>query len=197
MPTVKAAKPTEDPISGFFDALAGRGHEPTFGEDSATLRFDVGDGTRIERWYLTVTGGDVSVTRQNIRADTIVRVQRSDFEAMVTGRLNVMAALLPRCDCLRGQHGPPHDVPAILTLSSGLQGSRTTHQWPCRDGPKDGDMSGELVQILEGNTFVVSDDRGDIEASSTDPTGLFSFDTRFLALGTDRRRPTPECPLHR
>ncbi len=42
-------------------------------------------------------------------------------------------------------------------------------------------MSGDLVQILEGNTFVVSDDRGDIEASLTDPTGLFSFDTRFLS----------------
>ncbi len=39
----------------------------------------------------------------------------------------------------------------------------------------------DLVQILEGNTFVVSDDRGDIEASLTDPTGLFSFDTRFLS----------------
>jgi glycogen debranching enzyme len=37
------------------------------------------------------------------------------------------------------------------------------------------------VKILEGNTFVVSDDRGDIEASPTDPTGLFSFDTRFLS----------------
>ncbi|HXB49333.1 MAG TPA: glycogen debranching N-terminal domain-containing protein [Streptosporangiaceae bacterium] len=42
-------------------------------------------------------------------------------------------------------------------------------------------MSDHLVQILEGNTFVVSDDRGDIEASRTDPTGLFSFDTRFLS----------------
>jgi glycogen debranching enzyme len=42
-------------------------------------------------------------------------------------------------------------------------------------------VSEQLVQILEGNTFVVSDDRGDIEASSTDPTGLFSFDTRFLS----------------
>ena len=37
------------------------------------------------------------------------------------------------------------------------------------------------VKILDGNTFVVSDDRGDIEASLTDPTGLFSFDTRFLS----------------
>jgi glycogen debranching enzyme len=42
-------------------------------------------------------------------------------------------------------------------------------------------VSDQLVQILEGNTFVVSDDRGDIEASQTDPTGLFSFDTRFLS----------------
>ncbi len=42
-------------------------------------------------------------------------------------------------------------------------------------------MNDGLVQILEGNTFVVSDDRGDIEASPSDPTGLFSFDTRFLS----------------
>ena len=39
----------------------------------------------------------------------------------------------------------------------------------------------DLVQILDGNTFVVSDARGDIEASLSDPTGLFSFDTRFLS----------------
>ena len=42
-------------------------------------------------------------------------------------------------------------------------------------------MSNGLVQILDGNTFVVSDSNGDIEASLTDPTGLFSFDTRFLS----------------
>ena len=42
-------------------------------------------------------------------------------------------------------------------------------------------MSDGLVKILDGNTFVVSDANGDIEASLTDPTGLFSFDTRFLS----------------
>jgi glycogen debranching enzyme len=42
-------------------------------------------------------------------------------------------------------------------------------------------MTDGLVKILDGNTFVVSDERGDIEASMTDPTGLFSFDTRFLS----------------
>lgn len=42
-------------------------------------------------------------------------------------------------------------------------------------------MSDGMVKILNGNTFVVSDERGDIEASPSDPTGLFSFDTRFLS----------------
>jgi glycogen debranching enzyme len=42
-------------------------------------------------------------------------------------------------------------------------------------------VSADIVKILDGNTFVVSDPRGDIEASLTDPTGLFSFDTRFLS----------------
>jgi glycogen debranching enzyme len=42
-------------------------------------------------------------------------------------------------------------------------------------------MNDDLVKILDGNTFVVSDSRGDIEASLTDPTGLFSFDNRFLS----------------
>jgi len=55
-------------------------------------------------------------------------------------------------------------------------------------------MSSDLVQILEGNTFVVSNRSGDIEASLTDPTGLFSFDTRFLSkwvLTVDGKRLNP------
>ena len=42
-------------------------------------------------------------------------------------------------------------------------------------------MDGTQIEVLNGNTFVVSDECGDIEASMTDPTGLFSFDTRFLS----------------
>src|SRR6184192_696275 len=55
-------------------------------------------------------------------------------------------------------------------------------------------MSEAMVKILNGNTFVVSDSRGDIEASLTDPTGLFSFDTRFLSewvLTVNGQRLTP------
>ncbi|GAA3757222.1 glycogen debranching N-terminal domain-containing protein [Micromonospora maritima] len=39
----------------------------------------------------------------------------------------------------------------------------------------------QRVSILDGNTFMVSDGRGNIEPSYDFPTGLFSFDTRFIS----------------
>ncbi len=37
------------------------------------------------------------------------------------------------------------------------------------------------ISVLEGNNFVVSDLRGDIDASLSEPLGLFAWDTRFLS----------------
>ena len=51
----------------------------------------------------------------------------------------------------------------------------------------------ETVSILDGNTFVVSDRRGDIEATPVDNHGLFLDDTRFLSrwiLTVDGRKGT-------
>ena len=48
------------------------------------------------------------------------------------------------------------------------------------------------VSILEGNTFVVSDNHGDVDGTPTDPHGLFAADTRFLSrwvLTVDGQRP--------
>ncbi|WFE28701.1 glycogen debranching N-terminal domain-containing protein [Solwaraspora sp. WMMD791] len=42
-------------------------------------------------------------------------------------------------------------------------------------------MNEKTVSILDGNTFVVTDERGDVTLSPDFPTGLFSFDTRFLS----------------
>ncbi|SCL32340.1 Glycogen debranching enzyme (alpha-1,6-glucosidase) [Micromonospora pallida] len=42
-------------------------------------------------------------------------------------------------------------------------------------------MSGERVHVLAGNSFAVSDAEGDMECDRRTPTGLFSFDTRFLS----------------
>jgi hypothetical protein len=94
--STKDAKPNADQVGKFFADLAAAGHVATFERNSATLRFDVLDagGGKIERWYMTVINGDVSVSRKNGPADAVVRVARPDLEALLTGRLNAQAAYL-------------------------------------------------------------------------------------------------------
>jgi hypothetical protein len=90
---VSKTKPA-DPVGVFFAVLAEPGHLATFEGQSATIRFDIGDGEDVDRWHVRVTNGDVTVTHRSSPADAIVRVQRRHFAAMVTGRLNAQAALL-------------------------------------------------------------------------------------------------------
>jgi len=101
---VRSAKTAGDPISEFFAVLAEPVHLATFERESATIRFDISDGKDadgkdadgkdVQHWYVTVTDGDVEVTRRNSPADAIVHVRRPDFEQIVTGRMNAQAALL-------------------------------------------------------------------------------------------------------
>jgi glycogen debranching enzyme len=42
-------------------------------------------------------------------------------------------------------------------------------------------MRTQTISILEGNTFVVSDLRGDVDASPSEAHGLFHWDTRYLS----------------
>jgi len=85
---------TADPISQFFADLAAPGHLATFEGHSATLRFDVRDGGQVLHWYVAVSDGDVAVTRQTKAADAVIQIGRAPCEAIVTGRMNAMAALL-------------------------------------------------------------------------------------------------------
>jgi glycogen debranching enzyme len=43
-------------------------------------------------------------------------------------------------------------------------------------------MNSNLVRVLDGNVFVLSEDNGDIEATVLNPVGFFDFDTRFLSV---------------
>jgi SCP-2 sterol transfer family len=92
--TSMASTASGDPVSDFFAALAAPGHMATFERESATLRFDVADGDRVQRWHVTVSDGDTTVTRRNDPADVIVRIDSDRMAQLVTGRLNGFAALL-------------------------------------------------------------------------------------------------------
>jgi hypothetical protein len=93
---------TPGTVTRFFAELAAAGHVPTFERNSATLRFDILDDDKsaigksepAERWYVTVTNGDVTVSHRNGSADAIVRIQRGCLASIVTGRVNAQAAYL-------------------------------------------------------------------------------------------------------
>jgi hypothetical protein len=91
-PTPNRAGPTE--TEDFFRQLGERGYEPILKGDSGTLRFDVDRGGRIERWFITVACGDVSVSHARGRADGVVRLNGDLFDQLIAGTANAVSAQL-------------------------------------------------------------------------------------------------------
>lgn len=82
-----------DSISAFFDALTERA-QPLLGNARGTLRFDLGRGTRTASWLVAIDAAAVTVSRGSDAADCVVRGDRSTFEGVVKGEVNMTAALL-------------------------------------------------------------------------------------------------------
>jgi SCP-2 sterol transfer family len=78
----------------FFEALGERGHVPLLEKISGTVRFEIVDGKRVERWLLAVDKGDVAVSRKNVRADCTLRADKAVFDRVASGKMNAMAATL-------------------------------------------------------------------------------------------------------
>lgn len=97
------------PTAAFFDDLAGRGCEPLLKNVSGTIRFDLDDGESVEHWSVTIAEGDVEVSHSRARADAVVRLDKSTFDGMISGRVNAMAATL------RGELVPEGDL-SLMTM---------------------------------------------------------------------------------
>jgi putative sterol carrier protein len=83
-----------DPTTEFFGRLAQRGHEPMLEAAQGTFRFELADGKRVERWYLTVEKGDIAVSHKNAAADCTVRADKALFDGVASGEVNAVAAVL-------------------------------------------------------------------------------------------------------
>jgi putative sterol carrier protein len=118
-----------DPVTQFFAALDQQGHLATFEGASATVRLDVLDGKKVERWHVSITRGDVAVTHSGGPADATVRIDRRHLEALITGRMNAQAAFLRNLFACEGSvgalmmfqrclPGPPGSTGRVKPLSS-------------------------------------------------------------------------------
>jgi ubiquinone biosynthesis protein UbiJ len=94
-----------DATSGFFGDLDRRGEEPLLRNVSGTLRFDVEDDRRVESWFVAVENGEVTVTHDKGEADAVIRADRALVDAIVSGKMNAMAAFLRGAVEVRGDLG--------------------------------------------------------------------------------------------
>jgi putative sterol carrier protein len=108
-----------DSTAEFFQRLGRRAHKPLLEKGTGTIRFDLVDGPRTDRWLVTLDRGDVSVSRKNVAADCVVRADRRLFDEMATGDVNGVAAFL------RGELTLEGDPELLVLIQRVLPGPTT------------------------------------------------------------------------
>ena len=83
-----------DTTAQFFEELGRRGHEPLLQHATGTIRFELAQGKRTDRWLVSIKKGDITVSHGNGEADTVVNADEALFHRLVSGEQNAMAALL-------------------------------------------------------------------------------------------------------
>jgi putative sterol carrier protein len=83
-----------DSSAEFFGELGSRGHEPLLEQATGTVRFDVRQEKKTDRWLVAIAKGDLSVSHRNVAADCVVTADKTLFDGVTSGKANAMAALL-------------------------------------------------------------------------------------------------------
>jgi len=93
----------KDATTAFFEDLSQRGHDSRLDRATGTVRFDIVNGKRVDRWLVAVNKGDVAVSRGNRAADTVFRTDRAVFEQLVQGKTNPVVQMLLGTATLEGK----------------------------------------------------------------------------------------------
>jgi putative sterol carrier protein len=102
---VSARRKPQDPTAEFFGVLAELDRDPRLGQANGTIRFDLTDGKRVDRWLVSLEEGAVTVSRADREADCVVRVDKALFDEIAVGKANGTAAILRGAMTIEGEMG--------------------------------------------------------------------------------------------
>jgi putative sterol carrier protein len=91
--------------SRFFDEIARHGHERLLKKTTGTIRFDLEHDQGVDHWYVTITNGQVTVSREYRDADTVIRTDIAFFERMAHGFAKPLPAWLRNDITANGHFG--------------------------------------------------------------------------------------------
>ncbi|GCF10470.1 glycogen debranching N-terminal domain-containing protein [Dictyobacter arantiisoli] len=171
--------------STFFQELGAVGNNKWTRGVQGSCRFDiVGFGSR----YLRLDDGKLTLTESMDAADTTIQGDVADFDLVVRGESNLLTAYLQGKFRCMGSLALLYVVQRLFPPPPLAQKNKPLPQHPDvtpQVTPAETEATPPLptqtVSMINGSTFVISDLRGDIDASPTDTQGLFSWDTRFLS----------------
>jgi putative sterol carrier protein len=83
-----------DATAEFFERIAGTDFAPVLGKTVATVRVEVEDGDRIDRWLVAIRDGEIVVRTGDGDADCVMRATKPVFDEVASGHTNAMAAAL-------------------------------------------------------------------------------------------------------
>ena len=112
-----------EPTREFFTRIA-ETHQPLLESMTGMVRFDIVDGERTEHWYLQIHKGDVTVSHEEVEADCVISADIATFDAILTGKMNAMAAVL------RGEVDVGGEVILVTALQRLFPGSAPADDEP-------------------------------------------------------------------
>jgi len=113
-----SARRKPDPTAEFFAGLAEHDYDPLLERANGTVRFDLRDGKRVNRWLVSFEHGEVTVSRANRAADCVVRADKALFDQIAAGKTNDTAAVL------RGAMTIDGEMELIMVLRKVFPGPR-------------------------------------------------------------------------
>jgi len=83
-----------DTTEEFFDELGRRGYERLLKKTTGTIRFDLAHDHGVDHWFVSISKGEVRVSKEERDADTLIRTDHEFFRRMALGEVRPLPAWL-------------------------------------------------------------------------------------------------------